>query len=919
MFLKQLRSITILLLIGSIELTPLAPALAADYATETFLSQDDFGNNIDATESYVDEPRGFDTDADDIYFLDTINNRVEKIGPDGVLGRVAGSGEYGYKDDSALFAQFAEPQDLAVYGEQGEQIFIADTNNNVVRKLENGQVSTFVEGLITPQGVEVQGDTVFISDTGHNRIIGINRAGGAVTEFAKNLNQPTKLLYWPEARSIIFVNAGEGAVRAINLNTGKLSEPLIADLEDIGGIYLQGRNLFVASSYSIGVFNEIWKVRLDKPNPSSAVRSTKTKRLTLNRETEHLNWPSDILVREDTLTWEEYYSWEPNVLYKAAAQEKEEPVCGLKMREAGQPHWRDVWYERITPEASTYQQNYILKSKYQGDQVYFRVRLQYDNKKLSPRKRQNQQQRNQSPWKQSRVFAAKNLEPAYRSARRATVTWKADPTATYYKVQLWHNDETVKTFKHVDVNKKKIPKSLLIANAEYNFRVKVCTDSACGEWSDYKTFRTLPAKVKRIGKIVPVRGVRMQSLPSGNFLATFQFRLHQPKKQLRAKIELCAKNTTHPETVTTNRLYVLYKGGSALLAWHNNATLPDLVAGKHRFQDEFGDQTTALLGRPKDVAFNSDQTKMYIAENNKLAVYDFSTQQLTELAGHVMDSYTEGIGTAARFSDPTALAVSPDNQWLYIVDRNNHRIRKVNTTSGETGYITGAGGKNFSFTSSDSNGYAEGGPCPDEFDQAVAGCAYFNRPTGLAVAPDGKTLYVAEGSNNRIRAVDIASGKTSLIAGDGAAGYKNGTGSGAQFNGPYSVDVSKDGKTLYVADKYNHAIRTINLSTKAVTTLVGQGTMGFRNGSFRTAALAIPEYVEEDNGVVYWTEAGTHTVRAAFLSSQQVVTLSGNGKPGFVNGLGKDAEWHNPKGFGFRAGKMYVADSTNDVVRTVTF
>lgn len=308
---------------------------------------------------------------------------------------------------------------------------------------------------------------------------------------------------------------------------------------------------------------------------------------------------------------------------------------------------------------------------------------------------------------------------------------------------------------------------------------------------------------------------------------------------------------------------------------------------------------------------------MYIAENNKLAVYDMYQKTLTELAGHVMDSYTEGSGAEARFSDITSIAISPDDAWLYLVDRNNHRIRKVNTGSGKTQYITGAGGTNFSFGSEESNGYQEGEPCPGETERGVEGCAYFNRPTGLAVSPDGKSLYVAEGSNNRIRKVDIATGETSLVAGNGIASFVDGVGSAATFNGPYSADITSDGKTLYVADKYNHAIRKIDLATQRVTTVVGKGVIGLKDGAFSGAYLAIPEYVQEENGVLYWTEAGTHTVRVGFLSSQQVVTLSGNASRGYTDGAGKDAEWNNPKGFDFRAGKIYVADSTNDVIRTI--
>lgn len=901
------------------------PSLAADYATDTFLSNDDAGTNGAATAAYIDEPRGFDSANGEIYVVDTINNHVEKIGSDGIVTKVAGGGDYGYRDGSTDYALFAQPQDIAIYGDDASELFVADTNNNVIRKISGGQVSTFVTGLSAPQGVAIDGDTVFISDTGNNRILGINHAGGNLVEFGTNLNQPTKLLYWPAARSLIFVNAGEGAVRAINLTTGAISDPLISDLEDIGGVFLQKRNLFVVSSYSIGVFNEIWKVRLASPNPSGSVTAQSATQLSHERETEHLNWPSDVFIQSDTLTWEEYYSWDQNLLYQVAAADKKKeagPTC-VPFRKTGQAQWRNQWFERIDPKQSVYNQDYILKSSYQGDQMYFRIKVEYDNKKLREKKRVKQRQHNHSDWKDSVIFAQDDLYSSHRQARRATLHWQPVTGAEYYNVQLWNSETRIKTFTGLTTTKKIVSKRLLLSNTAYRFRVQSCDGTTCSDWTDYKTFRTQPAKVKRVGKIVPVQGVRMQALAGGNYKASLQFRLYEAKaaqqRQLRARIELCAKDPNHADTVTDNRIYVLYKGGSAILAWHSNGKLPELVAGKHRFQDEFGDAATALLGRPKDLVFSSDQTKLYIAENNKLAVYNFATQQLSELAGHVMDSYTEGSGDEARFSDPTAIALSPDNQWLYVVDRNNHRIRKVNVTTGKTEYITGAGGTNFSFTSEESNGYQEGGPCDGEFDRGVAGCAYFNRPTGIAVSPDGKTLYVAEGSNNRIRSVDIASGQTTLIAGNGSAGFVNGAGSNAQFNGPYTVDVTSDGKALYVADKYNHAIRKIDLATKVVTTVVGQGTMGKRDGSFSVAALAIPEYVEEDNGIVYWTEAGTQTVRAALLSSRLVITLSGSGARGYADGLGINAEWNGPKGMSFRAGKMYVADSTNDVIRTVQF
>lgn len=919
-FLRQLLVSTVgLSLLG----TPLLSGAASSYTTATFLSTIDSGEGQDALDAYVDEPKGFDLGSDNsIFLVDTTNNSVEKIDSDGTLTTVAGTHQYGFVNGAVGVAEFASPEDIAVYGD-GDQIFVADTANNVIRKIENGSVSTFLTGLSGPKGLALDGDTLFVSDTGNNRILGIDRNGGTATTFAANLNQPTKLLYWSKARSLIFVNFGEETVRAMNLNTGVLSDPVIS-LEDVGGIFLQGRTLIVAASHDIGVFNQIWKVRLHAPDPSGEVSAVSSKLLSQHREKEGLNWPSDVLMREDTLRWEEYYNWKQNLLFQHTAQaESKKTLQCLKIRKAGQQQWRKTWYQHVNSKSKTQTQDFILKSQYQGDQPFFRVKLQYDNKDFSKTHKERARENNQSPFTKGPVIAAagiqvpKDLHLLVRAPHRVTVAWTKQEAAARYIVQVWHKQHRVISKRHVVKRKTKIKPLYLQSNRNYKFRVKSCANGTCSDWSDFKKFRTPPAAPKKVKRILPNRGVGITELTNGDFKATLTYKLHKKQRHLRAKIQLCTTHAQHADTVTVNRIYVLYKGGSAILAWRQNGSRPEHVAGKHRFQDEFGSQTEALLGRPKAIAFTSDGTKMYIAENNKLAVYDMYQKTLTPLAGDVMDSYKEATGDDARFSDITSMVLSADDQTLYLTDRNNHRIRSVDVATGKTSYLTGAGSTNFSFQTGETNGYQEGAACQEEFDDGVSGCAYFNRPTGLALSPDAKTLYVADASNNRVRSVNVATGQTSLIAGSGAAGFTNATGSSATFNGPYSVDVTSDGKSLYVADKYNHAIRKIDLTTHAVTTVVGKGVAGLQDGSFSSAYLAIPEYVSEDNGVLYWTEAGSQTVRAGFLSSQQVVTLSGDGSRGYVDGVGADAEWNNPKGFGLRGGKIYVADYTNDVVRTV--
>lgn len=379
---------------------------------------------------------------------------------------------------------------------------------------------------------------------------------------------------------------------------------------------------------------------------------------------------------------------------------------------------------------------------------------------------------------------------------------------------------------------------------------------------------------------------------------------------------LIKKDVAPGGEVTDVNIYVLYKGGSSIYSMGLDGSDQQHVAGKHRYGNEFGARDLALLGRPQAVELSADGYKLYLSENNKIAEYNLINNNLREIAGHAMDSYTEGTGSDVRFSDVTDMAASSDGRTLYLVDRNNHRIRKLDVLTGKTTYITGAGEIN---AYNSDNGYQEGGPCPDTYEQGVEGCAYFNRPTGIALSPDEQTLYIAEGSANRIRGVHLSSGHTFHIAGTGEAGYVNGFGPWAKFNGPFTLAASDDGRTLYIADKYNHSLREINLETKNVVTLANaNGLPGYQEGDASQAKLFIPEYIEiGDNGDIFFTEAGNLRVRAVNVANRQTRLVSGSGTRGIADGNKDTARWTGPKGMAVRDDWLFVTDFYSDQLKLV--
>jgi sugar lactone lactonase YvrE len=387
--------------------------------------------------------------------------------------------------------------------------------------------------------------------------------------------------------------------------------------------------------------------------------------------------------------------------------------------------------------------------------------------------------------------------------------------------------------------------------------------------------------------------------------------------QLQNRLETEWYNYLSDLQIRDTVAYAAFSRGSSIFTMDLNGENPVRLAGEHRYGDRDGGPTEALLGRPKYLLKSPDGGTLFILENHKIKALDVATQQLRLLAGHANDNYVEDTGgTEGRLSGGNQMALSPDGKTIYVADRNNNRIRTLDIATATFHYLTGAGAKNADARTR--NGYQNGRPCPNEFNPKVSGCAYFSRPNGIAVSPDGATVYVADTDNHRIRKVDVATGKVTLLAGGGARGLKDGVGGRAWFKSPWTLQLSGNGKTLYVVDIGNHAIRAVDIATRSVTTIVGNGQPGYRNGSLSQARLSFPEYLALGPGAdtLYVSEAGTNRIRVLILGST-IDRLSGNGRRGSRNGGPSLSTFNGPKGMLVLGDKLLVADQLNDLIRAI--
>ena len=291
-----------------------------------------------------------------------------------------------------------------------------------------------------------------------------------------------------------------------------------------------------------------------------------------------------------------------------------------------------------------------------------------------------------------------------------------------------------------------------------------------------------------------------------------------------------------------------------------------------------------------------------------------------------------GIGVVGHVNGPEAGASFWSGGYLatdaagdvFVADSGNDDIRRI----GANGIVTTVAGA--TLTAGSANGTGD--------------VATFDNPTGIAVSPDGSTVFVADFGNNVIRRIALTGYDPTVpsnwtvstivgVAGSAGGNYVSPTtGDIAKINTPAGLAYDPTDRVLYFTELTGNRVRKASLIGSdpsvahnwLVELVAGDasqvnGNPGQVNGYFNNARFKSPNGLALDGtNNLYIADAGNYAIRK-IGSGGIVETLAGGTSPGYVDGFATSAEFSGPADVAVDAtGTVYVSDYENSLVRAVT-
>jgi thiol-disulfide isomerase/thioredoxin len=297
------------------------------------------------------------------------------------------------------------------------------------------------------------------------------------------------------------------------------------------------------------------------------------------------------------------------------------------------------------------------------------------------------------------------------------------------------------------------------------------------------------------------------------------------------------------------------------------------------------------LAFPGKVLAAADRLHIADTKRHRILVTDHAGK-VVDVIGGPEGGNKDGPFAVARFDEPQGMALQ--ESILYVCDRRNHQIRKADLAAKTVQTIAGTG--------------VQGSHLPGGEATKVA----LNSPWDLAL--DGDRLFIAMAGSHQIWVLDLGSGMIAPFSGTGRENIVDGPHEAANFSQPGGLSIHEG--RVYVADSEISAVREVDLDPGGgVRTLVGTGLFDFgdKDGVGDGALLQHCIGLGWHRGVLYVADSYNHKIKTVDPKSRVVKTFLGDGRKGFEDGA--TPRFHEPSGVSGLGDKLFIADTNNHAIR----
>jgi DNA-binding beta-propeller fold protein YncE len=282
--------------------------------------------------------------------------------------------------------------------------------------------------------------------------------------------------------------------------------------------------------------------------------------------------------------------------------------------------------------------------------------------------------------------------------------------------------------------------------------------------------------------------------------------------------------------------------------------------------------------------------------------------EVQRVFGSGQPALRDGPAETAAFYHPHGLALkgTPSSGTLYVADTENHVVRAIDLDKAEVRTVAGTG-------------------------QKAHGSTLAGRPTEIALRSPWDVLaldpylFIAMAGSHQIWAM-VGEERLSPFAGNGYESLVDGPVIHSSFNQPSGLAFGMD--RLFVADAEASAVRAIVLEEEPHTvTMVGTGLFDFgdEDGRGEQVLLQHPTGIAYGSGKLYIADTFNHKIKTIDPQTRETITLIGSGDAGHRDGLFQEAELYEPEGIQIQLGpdgdslRLFIADTNNHSIRVANF